>query len=301
MPSAIAGLQAVTKRFGSTVALDDVSLQLAGGTVHALVGENGAGKSTIVNILSGVLQPDVGSVTIDGEPTRLIAPSAAMHRGIATIYQERALVSKLSVAENIALGREVTRGGFIQRKHADARARHLLAQVQLAVHPRRAVASLSPAEQQLVAIAKALSHDARVLILDEPTAALTSDEAERLFALLSELKAKGLAVLYITHRMREVERLADAVTVLKDGRLVRTIEATGVTRRDGLPLIVRREIAQMCPEPAVPRDEIAIEACGARSRRRAAERLLPGQGGRDRGRRGPRRVWEVRPGARARW
>ena len=259
MPNAVTGLRGVTKRFGSIVALDNVTIELAGGTVHALVGENGAGKSTIVNILSGVLQPDAGAVTLDGVPTRFIAPSAAMRSGIATIYQERALVSTLTVGENIVLGHESTRFGLIQRQKSDALARALLSQVQLAVDPRRPMASLRPAEQQLVAIAKALSYDARVLILDEPTAALTSEEAERLFSLLVEFRKKGIVVLYITHRMREVERLADAVTVLKDGRLVRTIEASGVTEAEILPLMVGREIDRMFPQLAAPRDELALE------------------------------------------
>ncbi len=258
MPNAVTGLRGVSKRFGPVVALDDVTIELARGTIHALVGENGAGKSTIVNILSGVLEPDAGSVMLDGAPTRFATPSVAMRSGIATIYQERALVSKLTVGENIVLGHESTRFGLIQRQKANALARALLSQVQLAVDPRRPMASLAPAEQQLVAIAKALSYDARALILDEPTAALTSEEAERLFSLLLELRDRGIVVLYITHRMGEVERLADAVTVLKDGRLVRTIEASGVTEAEILPLMVGREIDRMFPQLAAPRDETAL-------------------------------------------
>jgi ABC-type sugar transport system ATPase subunit len=259
---AVTGLREVTKRFGSIVALDGVTIDIAGGSVHALVGENGAGKSTVVNILSGVLQPDEGSVTLDGAPTAFVAPSAAMRAGISTIYQERAIVSKMTVGENIVLGHESTRFGLIQRKKSDRIARTFLSRVQLAVDPRRPMASLPPAEQQLVAIAKALSHRVRVLILDEPTAALTATEAEKLFSLLAELRAKGIAVLYITHRMREVARLADAVTVLKDGRLVRTIEAAGVTEEQILPLMVGREIDRLFPPLEPPRDEVALEAHG---------------------------------------
>jgi ABC-type sugar transport system ATPase subunit len=261
VPDALTGLRGVTKRFGSITALDDVTIDIAGGTVHALVGENGAGKSTVVNILSGVIQPDAGSVTLEGVPTMFITPSAAMRAGVSTIYQERAIVSKLTVGENIVLGHEQTRFGLIQRRRSDAVARDYLSRVQLRVEPRRPMALLAPAEQQLVAIAKALSHDVRVLILDEPTAALTGEEAEKLFSLLVGLREHGIAVLYITHRMREVERLADAVTVLKDGKLVRTIEAAGVTEEEILPLMVGREIDRLFPSLEPPRDEIVVEAC----------------------------------------
>jgi ABC-type sugar transport system ATPase subunit len=257
--TSVTGLRGVTKRFGSIVALDDVTIDLAGGRVHAIVGENGAGKSTVVNILSGVFQPDAGSVTLGGIPTRFGAPSVAMRAGISTIYQERAIVSKLTVGENIVLGHESTRFGLIQRKKCDSRARAFLSDVQLAVDVRRSMASLPPAEQQLVAIAKALSHRARLLILDEPTAALTGDEAEKLFSLLVGLKKTGIAVLYITHRLREVENIADAVTVLKDGRLVRTIAAAGVTQDEILPLMIGREIDRMFPALEPPRDEVLLE------------------------------------------
>jgi ABC-type sugar transport system ATPase subunit len=258
--SPVTGLAGVTKCFGPIVAVDDVTLELGAGTIHALVGENGAGKSTIVNILSGVLQPDTGSVVLDGSPTRFHSPAHALRSGIATIYQERALVSKLSVAENIVLGHEQTRFGLVRRSRLRDVTGALLSQVQLAVDPSRSVASLPPAEQQLVAIAKALSHDARVLILDEPTAALTSDEAEKLFGLLAQLRDRGIVVLYITHRMGEVERLADRVTVLKDGRLVSTIDEKGVTEARIIPLMVGRDINRMFPDLRPPSDAVAFEA-----------------------------------------
>jgi ribose transport system ATP-binding protein len=258
----VAGLHEVTKCFGPIVAVDNVTLELAAGTIHALVGENGAGKSTIVNILSGVLQPDSGSVLLDGQPEGLHTPASALRSGIATIYQERALVPTLSIAENIVLGHEPTQLGFLRRRRVRVVTRQLLERVQLRVDPRRTVASLPPAEQQLVAIAKALSHDARVLILDEPTAALTSDEAERLFALLVQLREQGIVVLYITHRMGEVERLADRVTVLKDGRLVRTIEQRGVTEAEIIPLMVGRDINRMFPDLHSPGAEVIFEASG---------------------------------------
>lgn len=260
MASGVAGLHEVTKRFGPIVAVDNVTLELAAGTIHALVGENGAGKSTIVNMLSGVLQPDSGSVLLDAQPIQFNTPADALQRGIATIYQERALVPTLSIGENILLGHEQRRLGFLRRRKGRAVASHWLEQVQLQADARRTVASLRPAEQQLVAIAKALSRDAHVLILDEPTAALTSDEAERLFALLGELRERGIVVLYITHRMAEVERLADRVSILKDGRLVRTLDERGVKEAEIIPLMVGRDIELMFPDLTAPRDEVILEA-----------------------------------------
>jgi ABC-type sugar transport system ATPase subunit len=258
--SAIAGLLEVSKRFGPIVALDGVSLDLEQGTVHAVVGENGAGKSTLVNILSGVLPPDTGTVTLAGTEVRFRSPSDAMRAGISTIYQERALVPQLTLGENILLGRERTRLRLIQRRKANAAARSFLDQVGLSIDPRRRTGALPVALQQLVAIAKALSLQAHVLILDEPTAALTSDEAENLFALIDGLREKGLAILYITHRLREVERLADTVTVLKDGRLVRTMPSEGVDESVIVPLMVGREIDRLFPALPEPRDELMLEA-----------------------------------------
>lgn len=259
MSKAIAGLLDVTKRFGSIVALDGVTLELEEGAVHAVVGENGAGKSTLVNVLSGVLQPDSGTVTLAGAEARFRAPSDAMRAGISTVYQGRALVPQLTVGENILLGRENTRLRLVQSRRADSVARSFLAQVRLSVDPRRRTATLPPALQQLVAIAKALSLDARLLILDEPTAALTGDEAENLFSLIAGLREQGLAILYITHRLREVERLADTVTVLKDGRLVRTMAAAGASESVIVPLMVGREIDRLFPSLPEPREEVVLE------------------------------------------
>jgi ABC-type sugar transport system ATPase subunit len=258
--SAVVGLNEVTKRFGPIVALDGVTMALDGGVVHAVVGENGAGKSTLVNILSGVLLPDSGTVTLAGSPARFKAPSDAMRAGISTIYQERALVPQRTVGENIVLGRESTSLGLIQKRRMEAVAREFLALVRLPVDPRRRTSTLRPAEQQLVAIAKALSLDARLLILDEPTAALTSGEAENLFSLIGDLRERGHGILYITHRLKEVARLADVVTVLKDGRVVRTMAAAGVSESEIVPLMVGRQIDRLFPTLPQPGDEIVLEA-----------------------------------------
>ena len=260
MPSAVAGLLDVSKSFGSIAALDGVTVELTGGAVHAIVGENGAGKSTMVNILSGVLSPDSGNVMLAGVPVKFRAPSDAMRAGIATIYQERALVQQLTVGENIVLGHERSRFGVIEKRREQSFARSFLDQVQLGVNPRRRLASLQLAEQQLVAIAKALSLNAQLLILDEPTAALTSDEAENLFSLIGRLREQGIAVLYITHRLREVERIADTVTVLKDGRLVRTMGALGATEAVIVPLMVGREVDQLFPTLPTSTEDVVLEA-----------------------------------------
>jgi ribose transport system ATP-binding protein len=258
--SPVASLLDVSKRFGSIAALEGVTVELLAGSVHAIVGENGAGKSTMVNILSGVLEPDSGTVMLAGEPVKFRTPSDAMRTGIATIYQERALVPQLTVGENIVLGHKQSRLGLIEKRREQSFARSFLEQAHLSVDPRRRLSSLPPAQQQLVAIAKALSLNARVLILDEPTAALTNEEAENLFSLIRRLREQGIAVLYITHRLREVERIADTVTVLKDGRLVRTMAAAGATEAVIVPLMVGREVDQLYPSLPEPAEEVVLEA-----------------------------------------
>lgn len=259
MSDAVAGLRQVTKRFDAVVALRSVDLSFAAGTVHALLGENGSGKSTSVKILSGALAPDEGSVVIDGRPVTLHSPRQGIRAGIATTYQDSALVRQLSVADNIVLGHEPG-GVLLRHSRIDAEAQRWLAQVGLDVDPRERVADLPVASQQLVAIAKALSHEARVFIFDEPTAALTQVEVERLFGLIDDLRTRGLAIVYITHRLAEVERLADEITVLKDGRVVRTLPAEGATEEVIIPLMVGREVRDLFPERRPPAAEVALEA-----------------------------------------
>jgi ribose transport system ATP-binding protein len=197
----------ISKRFPGVEALANVDFDVLPGEVHAVVGENGAGKSTLMHILAGVQQPDKGSVEFDGPPS------------VAIVYQERSLFGLLSVADNLFVKRQpVNRFGVIDRTALAARAREVLARVNLEIEPGKPVGQLSPAQQQMVEIAKALSIDARVLILDEPTAALTFSETETLFRLIGHLKAAGVGVVYISHRLEEVFRIADRVTVLKDGR-----------------------------------------------------------------------------------
>jgi ABC-type sugar transport system ATPase subunit len=216
--------QDVTKQFGATRALDGVSFDVIAGEIHALVGENGAGKSTLVRILGGVHRPDLGTVEVDGRPCRFASPHAAIAAGIVTIPQELRLVPSLSVAENMALGDPPVRRLFgaipiVDRVRMRAEARAQLAELDVAIDPDLGLARLGFAERQLVAIAKALRRRCRLLILDEPTAALEHREIERLFAVLARMKGQGAAIIYVSHRLDEVVALADRCTVLRDGRV----------------------------------------------------------------------------------
>ncbi|MBI3513423.1 MAG: sugar ABC transporter ATP-binding protein [Proteobacteria bacterium] len=210
----------VSKRFGATQALADVSFALTGGEIHALVGENGAGKSTLIKILGGAHQPDTGTLRLDGAPRRLADPRAALAAGIVVIPQELRLVPALSVAENIMLGHLPTRRLSVDRRAMTAQARRTLDTLGVRVALDQRVDRLSFAERQLVAIGRALSQRARVLILDEPTAALEAREVGALFEVLRGLKTSGVAIVYVSHRLAEVVEIADRCTVLRDGRIV---------------------------------------------------------------------------------
>jgi ABC-type sugar transport system ATPase subunit len=218
-------MHGIGKRFGGVVALEGVDFVLRPGEVHALVGENGAGKSTLMKILSGVQPPSEGQIVLDGRQVSFRGVHEAQAAGIAMVYQELALVPHLSVAENLFLGRL---DPWVRHRDLIERAGPLLAEVELDVDPHRSVASLPIGEQQLVEIAKALGRESRVLVLDEPTAALSSQESERLFAILRRLRASGTSLVYISHRLEEVFALADRVTVLRDGRRVATHELSEV-------------------------------------------------------------------------
>ena len=217
-------MRGITKRFGGVTAVDGVDFELRRGEVHALVGENGAGKSTLMKILSGVQGPTTGEMLVDGRPVVFRGVHEAQAQGVAMVYQELALVPQLSVAENLFLGRlsPLTRRARLVR-----RALPLLAEVDLNLDPRRSVASLPLGEQQLVEIAKALGRRGRILVLDEPTAALSAGESERLFQIVRRLREGGTSLIYISHRLEEVFALADRVTVLRDGRRVSTRDVRG--------------------------------------------------------------------------
>jgi len=218
----------VTKVFPGTTALDDVTFDVHAGKVNVLVGENGAGKSTLMKILAGVERPTSGQVLVDGEPVELTSVSVAAAHGVGIIFQELNLCPNLSVLDNLFLAQEMTRGGTIDRRAERQRARQLLARLGQDIDPDEVVSNLRVGQQQVVEIAKALTHDVRVLIMDEPTSALSQAEVEGLFQVIDDLRADGVAIVYISHRLDELLRIGDRVTVLRDGRIVATEDASAV-------------------------------------------------------------------------
>ncbi|MGW2344053.1 sugar ABC transporter ATP-binding protein [Streptomyces sp. NPDC001661] len=239
-------IEGIRKTFPGVVALDSVDFDLRRGEVHVLLGENGAGKSTLIKMLSGAYTPDEGRITVGGEQVRINGAQDAERLGIATIYQEFNLVPDLTVAENIFLGRQPRKFGLVDRKRMEADAEELLARVGVNVSPRARVRELGIARLQMVEIAKALSLNARVLIMDEPTAVLTSEEVDKLFAIVRQLREDGVGVVFITHHLEEIAALGDRVTVIRDGRSVGQVPAS--TPEDELVrLMVGRSIDQQYP------------------------------------------------------
>ncbi len=234
-------------QFPAVTALDRVSLSFKLGEVHGVIGENGAGKSTLMKILAGVQQPTSGSVLLDGQEVRFGSVRDALRSGIAMIHQELDLVDTLSVAENVFLGGEPTRWGMLARSRMDERAKQLLKSVGAEFSPRAALGTLSIAGKQLVEIAKALSHDARILLMDEPTAVLTDQETASLFDLIESLKSRGVTVIYISHRLSEVERVCDRLSILRDGVLVKTLLRGEANQSEMASLMVGRDVSEMYP------------------------------------------------------
>ncbi len=243
MTEPILSAQHITKRFPGVLALDDVDLELQPGEVHALVGENGAGKSTLIKVLGGQHEPTSGTIEVRGETATFADPLQSQQAGISVINQEFNLIPQLSIATNIFLGREPRRrGGFIDWPLVKRRATELLSELGLETKPDLRVEYLSVADKQLVEVAKALSQDFRVMIMDEPTAALNSAEVDRLFEIVAELRERGVAVLYVSHRLSEIFRIADRVTVLRDGRRVDTRPIGELTERDVITMMLGREL-----------------------------------------------------------
>ncbi|MFZ8828488.1 MAG: ATP-binding cassette domain-containing protein [Armatimonadota bacterium] len=240
-------LQGIRKSFDGVQALKGVDLELWAGEIHALIGENGAGKSTLIKIAGGIFAPDAGTIVLDGKPVRFADPRDAQRQGIVVIHQTPTLCPHLSVTENILLGHLPTRWGIVQWKRANELAANLLTQLGVTLPLDAPVGTLSAAQQQLVALARALSLRARWLILDEPTAALSRSETERLFAILRQLKSQGVGVLFVSHRLDEVLELADRITVLRDGEKVATLSAADATREQLITLMAGRQIA---PQPS---------------------------------------------------
>jgi ribose transport system ATP-binding protein len=240
-------VRGVSKRFGPVAALQDVSLAGRAGSIHAITGENGAGKSTLMKVLAGVYRPDEGEVQVEGRAVRFSGPSAARDAGISTVFQELTVLPNLTVAENLLLGREPTRMGLLSRTRMLEEARDVLTRIGIDLDPRRACGSLTIGEQQLVEIAKGVSTDATTFIFDEPTAPLNRTEVDKLEALLATLKAQGKLVFYISHRLDEIFRFCDTVTVLKDGQLVTTEAIGALTPERLITLMVGRPIQALFP------------------------------------------------------
>ena len=264
MPQEILRLQRIGKRFPGVVALDGVDLDLRAGEVHAVCGENGAGKSTLMKIISGQYTADDGVISYRGEAVRFTSTSEAQAAGIAIIHQELNLVPHLSVAENIFLAREPKRGPFIDYRKLNTNARSYLQRIGLAVEPTTLVSTLSIAQQQMVEIAKALSLNARVLIMDEPTSSLTESETVQLFRIIKELREDGVAILYISHRLDEMAEIVDRVTVLRDGRHIDTSDFAATNVNEIVARMVGRSLDDVFPaRQSVPTDEVLLRVNGA--------------------------------------
>ncbi|MFE2039199.1 sugar ABC transporter ATP-binding protein [Streptomyces scopuliridis] len=258
-PAPVLALKDVSKSFGAVRALRDVSLQLFPGEAHALAGENGAGKSTLIKTLAGVHRPDAGEVMLDGEAVVFHGPADARDAGIAVIYQEPTLFPDLSIAENIFMGRQPRRSlGRIDRRAVRDTTAALMKRLGVELDPDRPARGLSIADQQIVEIAKALSFDARVLIMDEPTAALTGSETARLFSVVRTLKAEGAAILFISHRLEEIFALCQRVTTLRDGRWISSEPLAGLTEDDLVRSMVGRDLGELYPKQSADVGEIAL-------------------------------------------
>ena len=259
-------LDGITKRYPGVVANDDVSLRVAPGEIHAVLGENGAGKSTLMKILSGAYYADAGGeILIDGQPIQITDPIAAKRAGIAIIYQELSLAPNLCVAENIYLGDELHERGMVNRRAMADGCRPVLERLGAPFKPETTVGTLSIAEQQLVEIARALHAKSKILVLDEPTTALSSRETERLFALIRQLRSEGIALIYISHRMAEVYELSDRVSVLRDGTYVGTLDREGLTADALVKMMVGRDLSSFYTkehDPHGSRGPVILEVKG---------------------------------------
>jgi len=258
MAPAAVRFEGITRRFPGVVALDDVSFEVEAGSCHAVCGENGAGKSTLGKILAGIQRPDAGRLLIDGREVSFASPREAHEAGVAMVHQELAFCENMSVAENLCLGQLPARWTLVNRSALRRRATEMLAAIGATIDPARQMNTLSVAEQQLVQIAAAVGSGARVIVFDEPTSSLSEGEAERLYALLGELKERGVTVLYVSHRMPEIFRLCGSVTVLRDGRHVKTQSISALDEGELVRLMIGRQLEQYFPEhvQTTPREEM---------------------------------------------
>ncbi len=260
----VVSMRGIEKRFPGVHALKNVRFELMPGEVHALMGENGAGKSTLMKILSGIYPKDDGEVLVDGQPVVIESPRAAQDLGISIIHQELSLMNDLTAAQNIFIGREPRlRFGRLDEAALNRQTAEIFASMNLKLDPRAQVGGLTIAKQQMVEIAKALSFHSRVLVMDEPTAALNNAEIEELFVIIRRLKAEGVGIIYISHKMDELKRIADRVTVMRDGQYVDTVSAADTPVNQIISMMVGRALTDSAVEvPDLDQAPVALEVKG---------------------------------------
>lgn len=263
MEEPVLEMAGITKAYHGVKALDDVSLQVRRGEVHALMGENGAGKSTLMKILTGLVKPDRGTIRFEGREVRIDSPQAAMRLGIAMIHQELNPVPEMTIAENIFLGREPSRGIFVDKKRLHRETTELLERFEFRARPGDKVAELSVAQKQMLEIIKAVSCDAKLIIMDEPTSALSDGEVRQLFRTMNELRDGGVPMIYISHRMEEIFSMCDRATVLRDGQYVGTEDIKALDSDRLISMMVGRSLDAIYPKESVTPGEIVFEVRGA--------------------------------------
>ncbi len=258
-------LNHISKLYPGVVALDDMNMEFREGEVHAIVGENGAGKSTMIKTISGAIEPSQGTIEICGETFEKLTPKLSRQKGVAVIYQEFTLVPVLSAAENIFMGEYMLKGMVLDRKSMEAKASELFERLHVKIDPKAKVADLTTGFQQIVEIAKAISKDAKILIMDEPSAPLTIAEVEAMYEIVDRLKAEGVTILYISHRMEEIFRLSDRVTVIRDGKYITTVNTEETSKQELIKLMVGRELNESYPVREKPPTETLMKlnrVCG---------------------------------------
>jgi ribose transport system ATP-binding protein len=254
-------LHSISKSFGAARVVEDISIGIAPGEVLSIIGENGAGKSTVAKIIAGVVTPDSGEILLKGAQVTFSAPHDAIAQGIGIVHQELCIADNLTISENIFLGREITRGAFLDKKAMHAAARTTLARLGVSLDPRRLASTLSTAQKQLVEVARALSYNAELLIFDEPTSSLSDRDAAALLQVIRTLSEQQVAVIYVSHRLSEVLQISDRIVTLRDGSLTGEMPATGATRQQLISLIVGRELRDVYGERAHECGAAALELC----------------------------------------
>lgn len=255
-------MSGITKRFPGTLALDNVQLVCERGSVHVLLGENGAGKSTLVKVISGLYSKDAGTEWYDGKEVDFANVGESMDAGIGMIHQELSLLPERSIAQNIFAGREIKKGIMVDKKAMVAKSRELLKRLGLDYNPNTLIKDLSIAQQQMVEVAKALSYDVKLLIMDEPTSSLTSKEITKLFEIIERLKSQDVAIIYISHRMEEIQQIGDYVTVMRDGQYIDTLDAKTAEMDELIGLMVGRKIGNLYNRTKHEPREVIFEKIG---------------------------------------